>query len=314
MQNKPHISVIIPLYNCADCIDELYRRLAASLETITPNFELVMVNDCSPQNDWEMVNRLTAKDSRVVGLNLSRNFGQHQAITAGLEAVRGDWVVVMDGDLQDQPEEICKLYKKAQEGFDVVFARRQVRHDNIMKKITSYLFARVFDYFADTRSDSSIANFSIVSYQVAKNVVRLKEHNRSYPHFIRWVGYNQSFVDVDHAERYKGESAYNFSRRFDLAMDIIVAFSNKPLKFSIKLGFLIAFLSLLYGLYILSRYFFIGSPVEGWTTIIVSLYFIGGMLFANLGLLGLYLGKVFDEAKNRPLYIVKESVNLIDQE
>lgn len=302
------------MYNCADCINELYRRLLASLEAITPSFELVMVNDASPQNDWELISRLAAQDPRVVGINLSRNFGQHQAITAGLEAVRGDWVVVMDGDLQDQPEEIGKLYNKAREGFDVVFARRQIRHDNVIKKATSYLFARVFDYFANTHSDSSIANFSIVSHQVAKNVVTLKEHNRSYPHFIRWVGYNQTYIDVDHAPRYKGASAYNFSRRFDLAMDIIVAFSNKPLKFSIKFGFLLAFLSLLFGMYLIARYFLLGSPVEGWTTLIVSLYFIGGMLFANLGLLGLYLGKVFDEAKNRPLYIVKESVNLVDQE
>lgn len=314
MPENPHISVVIPFYNCADCIDELYRRLVSSLEPVTEQFELIMVNDASPQKDWEIISQLAAQDSRVVGLNLSRNFGQHQAITAGLEAVRGDWVVVMDGDLQDQPEEILKLYKKACEGFDVVFARRQVRHDNIIKKATSYLFAKVFDYFANTRSDSSIANFSIVSMQVAKNVVALREHNRFYPHFIRWVGYKQAYVDVEHAPRFKGDSSYNFSRRFDLAMDVIVAFSNKPLKFSIKFGFLLALLSLLFGAYIMTRYFVYGSTVEGWTTLTVSLYFIGGMLFANLGLLGLYLGKVFDEAKNRPLYIIKESLNLTDKQ
>lgn len=311
MENyKPHISVVIPMYNCAGCIYELYQRLVVTLEQINNNFEIIMVNDASPQNDWKHIKELATNDTRVKGISFSRNFGQHYAITAGLDYAQGDWVVVMDGDLQDPPEEITKLYSMAQEGFDVVFGRRYNRQDNAHKKLMSKAFHKLFDYLADTETDETVANFSICSNIVIESFCLLREHNRSYSHFIRWTGYKIAFVDIEHTQRLIGHTSYSFQKKVKLATQIIVAHSNKPLRLSIGFGFIISISSLVYGLWLVIRYLFLGQPPQGWTSVMVSIYFIGGLLFANLGVLGLYIGKVFDETKNRPLYLVKEKINV----
>lgn len=307
-QRKPVISIVTPVYRSEPCIDELYRRLLATMVKITPEFELIMVNDHSPDNAWVRINQLAKQDERVKGINLSRNFGQHHAITAGLDHAEGDWVVVMDGDLQDQPEEIERLYAKAQEGYDVVFARRYERQDRLLKKWASKCFYLVLDYFTDYQSDHTVANFSISSRTVVENFREMREQNRLYPLFLQWMGFHTAYVNVEHAERTIGKSSYNFHKLFNLAIDSIVSQSNKPLRLSIKFGFLVSFGSLLYGLWLMYRYFFLSQPVAGWTSVMVSIYFIGGLLFANLGILGLYIGKVFDEVKGRPLYVVKEKV------
>lgn len=226
MENNPHISVIIPVYNCAESLVELYFRLASTLEPINKRFEIIFVNDASPQNDWEQIKALANKDSRVKGINLSRNFGQHYAITAGLDNSSGDWVVVMDGDLQDPPEEIAVLYEKAQEGYDVVFGRRHIRQDYVTKKLMSKAFHKIFDYLADTESDETVANFSICSSAVIKSFCLLREQNRSYTDFIRWMGFNVQYIDVKHAPRSTGLSSYTLKKRVELASQIIVAHSQ----------------------------------------------------------------------------------------
>lgn len=308
--NKPYISVVVPIYNCAECINELYHRLVSTLEQIDNNFDIIFVNDASPQNDWELVRRIASKDLRVKGINFSRNFGQHYAITAGLDYAEGTWVIVMDGDLQDPPEEIIKLYTKAQEGFDVVFGRRYVRHDNGIKKLLSKIFHKFFDYLADTKTDNTIANFSICSNEVIRNLCLIKEQNRSYPDFIRWMGYKIALININHAERTIGQTSYTFNKKVKLATQIIVAHSNKPLRLSIGFGFALSLISLVYGLWLVLRYILLAQPPEGWTSVMVSIYFVAGLLFANLGILGLYIGKIFDETKNRPLYLVKEKINV----
>lgn len=310
MNGNRDISVVTPVYKCEGCLVELYKRLKASLSPISTDFEIIMVNDCSPDHSWELIERLARVDARVKGIHLSRNFGQHHAITAGLDYARGDWVIVMDCDLQDQPEEIPKLYRKAQEGYDVVFGRRFKRHDKLLKKWSSKLFYKVYDYFTDNKSDTTIANFSICSQKVVENFRQLREQNRSFPLFMKWMGFRTASVNIEHAERFAGKSSYSLSKMINLAIDGIVSQSNKPLKLSIKFGFLVSFVSFLYGLYLMYRYFFLFQPVQGWTSVMVSMYFIGGLIFANFGILGLYIGKVFDEVKNRPLYIIRETVGL----
>ncbi|MFB4163953.1 glycosyltransferase family 2 protein [Alteribacillus sp. JSM 102045] len=309
MQNtNPHISVVTPVYGCGDCLIQLYNRLKETLEKIAPHFEIIMVEDNSPDQSWNVIQQLTNKDPRVKGVRLARNFGQHVAITAGLDQAIGEWVVVMDCDLQDQPEEIIKLYEKAQEGYEVVFARRHVRHDSLFKKGSSKLFYKVYDYFTENKTDPTIANFSISSYKVIKNFQQLREQNRNFPLFIQWMGFATAAVNVEHKERAYGSSSYNLSKLINLAIEGIVAQSNKPLRLSIKFGFLLSFGAVLYGLFLMYQYFFMFQPVPGWTSMMVSIYFIGGLIFANLGVLGLYIGKVFNEVKNRPLYIVQESI------
>lgn len=305
--NDIHISVITPVYGCCNSLNILYERLKKTLSTITDDFEIIMVNDASPDDAWETITKLATQDTRVKGINLSRNFGQHYAITAGLDYAEGDWVVVMDCDLQDQPEEITKLYNKAKEGYDVVFGRRVDRKDNFFKRLTSKLFYKIYDYFTESNVDNSIANFSIISNKVLNSLRKLKEQNRSYPLFVNWLGYNRTNINIEHASRADGKSTYTIEKLINFAIDSIVSQSNKPLKLSIKFGFLLSFLTMFYAIWLVIRYFMYGTIVEGWTSVMVSLYFIGGLIFANIGILGLYIGKIFDETKNRPLYIVSET-------
>jgi dolichol-phosphate mannosyltransferase len=289
-----------------DLLPELCRQLDVHLSKITNNYEIILVNDASPDGAWEAIQNLASGDSRIKGLDLSRNFGQHAAITAGLSHATGEWVVVMDCDLQDQPKEIVKLYAKAGEGYEVVYGRRYQRQDNSLKVVFSRLYRRVFDYFTETRSDPAVANFGIYQRKVIDAFLTMRERNRTLQLFIRWLGFRNTSINIEHAARSRGESAYRFGKLFRMALSNIVSQSNKPLKISIAFGLLMALTSLMYAVYLVTRHLVWGVPVPGWTSVMVSIYFIGGLLFANLGILGLYLGKVFDETKGRPLYVIRE--------
>lgn len=304
------ISVVVPVYKCDSCLEELYKRLVQTLESLADDFEIVLVNDASPDDSWSIIKSLADMDSRVKAVMLSRNFGQHYAITAGLDVATGEYVVVMDCDLQDKPEEITKLYGKSLDGYDVVFGRRVERKDNLLKSMSSTLFYTLFNYLSDNKFDNTVANFSISKKCVIDNFKKLREHNRAFSLFIQWMGFNIAFVDIVHDKRFSGETSYSLSKLLNLALDIIVSQSNKPLRISIKFGFLISFISLIYGIYLIIKFFLFSIEVPGWTSIMVSLFFLIGLLFANMGILGLYIGKVFDETKGRPLYIVKETMNL----
>ena len=303
----PHISVVIPVYKAEHCLDELYHRLKAALESISPDFEIVLVEDCGGDNSWQVIERLAAVDPRVCGIQFSRNFGQHYGITAGLDHSHGDWVVVMDCDLQDRPEEIPRLYAKAQEGFDIVLALRGARHDPLLKRLTSSLFYKVFSYLADIEYDGASGNFRIMSRKVVTSFRRMGEQLRFFGGLVQWLGFPTSSIEVEHAERFEGNSTYTFSKLWKLATETIIAYSDKPLRIGVRFGFGMAALAFCYGLYILMRAWVHGSPIPGWNSLIVSLYFIGGIIIAMLGILGIYLGKAFDESKKRPLYIIRRS-------
>ena len=303
------ISVVIPVYGCKAALPELHRRLCDSLKKITDSFEIVLVDDFCPQNSWDEIKKLCAKDQQVVGIHLSRNFGQIRAITAGLDHCSGKWIVVMDCDLQDRPESIIELWEKAQEGYDVVFAKREGRKDTAITKFLSKSFYKVYDYFTDGTFDSTICNFSISRRIVIDSYCRMREHNRAYTMFIRWLGFKQTAIELQADERFEGKSSYNLSRKLKMAFEIITAQSNKPLMFSIRLGFLTALLALLYIFYLVFRWFVYGDILTGWTTIVASIYLMGGILLCAIGVVGIYIGNIFDEAKNRPLYIIAEHLN-----
>ena len=311
--NKIDISIVTPVYGCGRSLDTLYLRLEKTLSKITSDFEIIMVNDASPDNAWETIKLLAQKDPRVKGINLSRNFGQHKAINVGLNYTQGDWVVVMDCDLQDQPEEILKLYSKAQEGYDIVFGRRTNRKDKFLKKLASKLFYKVYNYLTEYDVDPLIANFSIVSNKVVENFRKLSNQHKPYRSTIKWLGFKDTDIEIIHANREEGESSYNFKKLMLLAGDNIISQSNKPLKLSIKIGFLISFFSASYAFYLIFKYFMSGILVAGWTSVIVSIYFVGGLLFMNLGFIGLYIGKIFEETKNKPLYIIDETTFMLEE-
>jgi polyisoprenyl-phosphate glycosyltransferase len=302
------LSVVIPVYGCPECLDELCRRLKMSIQEITADFEIILVNDACPRNSWEVIKRMALEDSRIKGVDLSRNFGQIRAITAGLEFLTGDWVVVMDCDLQDKPEEIARLFQKAQEGYDVVFSRRAARKDALLKRFSSRVFYAFYGYFTAGAFDSSICNFSISRRMVMDNYKRIGDQNRAFILFIKWMGFKSVAIDIDHAKRASGKSSYTLRKQLQLASQIITTQSNKPLILSINIGFSVALAAFLYAVVLVFRYLGHGISVSGWTSTIVSIYFVGGVILAQLGILGLYIGYVFDQTKNRPLYIVRELV------
>lgn len=304
------ISVVAPAYRCGSCLQELHRRLCATLEQLTSEFEIILVNDASPENDWQVICELARTDPRVRGINLSRNFGQHYAIAAGIDHASGDWVVVMDADLQDQPEEILRLHARAQDGYDIVFATRGNRRDPFLKKLYSRLFTRVFNALSSVHVVEGLSNFSIFNRQVADHLRALRERARSFGLLMLWLGFRVSYVEVVHGTRFAGTTSYTFLKALRFALDSLVSQSDQPLRISIKLGFLTSALAALYAGWLAIRYYVHGVSVAGWTSVMVSLFFLTGVILADLGIIGLYLGKVFDEAKRRPLYIVRERCNL----
>lgn len=302
-----HLSVVIPVYKAEKLLGELYRRLKKSLESITTDFEILLVEDCGEDGSWQLIKELAKIDPRVKGFQFSRNFGQHYGITAGLDHCTGDWVVIMDCDLQDQPEEISKLYCKALEGYDVVLADRGKRTDPPIKRFFSWAFYKVFSYFLDLDYNGQAGNFRIISKKVVNNFRQMRENLRFFGGLITWMGFNTTSVTIQHAKGLNEKSTYTFAKLWKLAINAIIAYSDKPLRLSIQLGFLMSFFAFLYGTYIVIRSTIFHIPVQGWSSLIVSLYFIGGIIIGILGIIGIYLGKTFDEVKKRPLYILAET-------
>ena len=304
-----HLSVVTPVYRAEGCLEELYRRLVAALSGITQDFEIVMVEDCGGDRSWEIIRDLARRDPRVKGIQFSRNFGQHYGITAGLDHCDGDWVVVMDCDLQDRPEEIPRLYAKAREGFEVVIARRGGRNEPIRKRLLSWTFYKLFSYLADTEYDRHAGNFRIISRKVVECFRQMREQLRFFGGLIKWMGFPADSIEVVHAQRHDGRSTYTFGKLWRLAMDIIIAYSDKPLRLSVRLGFIMSGIAFACGVYILVHAVLYGSPIIGWPSLIISIYFIGGIIISILGIIGIYLGKTFDETKKRPLYVISNSAN-----
>lgn len=308
MNNQvPLISVVIPVYKAEDCLQDLYSRLTAALNNITQNYEILMIEDCGEDRSWEIIQELARLDSRVRGFKFSRNFGQHYGITAGIDNSRGDWLVVMDCDLQDQPEEIPRLYAKALEGFDVVLALRTKRKDSLFKRVSSYLFFKLFRYLSGLNYNGDAGNFRIISRKVAENYRQMREGIRLFGGLVTWMGFSTAEVSVKHAQRSSGKSSYTIRKLLHLAIDTIIAYSDKPLRMTVKFGLVISFVSFLFGIYFILRTIIYGKSVAGWPSLIVSLYFLGGVIISILGIIGIYLGKVFDEVKKRPLYIISNS-------
>jgi len=300
-----YISVVIPVYKAENCLHELYGRLRESLETISNDFEIILVEDCGGDASWTIIQDIAQQDPRVKGIQFSRNFGQHYGITAGIDYCNGDWAVVMDCDLQDRPEEIPALYAKAKDGYDVVLARRGLREDSQMKRLNSWLFYKTFNYLTDLNYDPQVGNFRIISKKVVESFRLIREQLRFFGGLVDWMGFPTASIEVQHDKRLAGKSTYTFRTLWKLATEAIICYSDKPLRLSVKLGFFISLIAFIYGVYTFLQAIVHRSPISGWSSLIVSLYFLGGIIIGNLGIIGIYLGKCFDEAKNRPLYIIR---------
>ncbi len=310
ISNCPIITVVSPIYMGEKMIAELVRRNIKSISTITDDYEIILVNDASPDDSWTIIKNECAKDIRVKGVNLSRNFGQHYAITAGLSFATGEWVVVMDCDLQDKPEEIPNLYHKALEGYDSVFAQRINRSDSWLKRMSSKCFYRFFSYMTETKQDASVANFGIYNKKVIESILAMGDKMRYFPTQVQWVGYRKCYMPVEHDSRLEGKSSYSLRKLFHLAFETIVSFSDKPLRLTIKVGASITCVSFLIGLIYLIQYLSGRIVVMGYASLIISLWFICGILVFLIGIVGLYLGKTFNQVKQRPTFIVKDKENI----
>lgn len=310
MYSNPHISIVSPIYHGEKMISELVRRNVKSVCPLTDDYEIILVNDASPDNSWDEIVKQCAVNPKVKGINLSRNFGQHYAITAGLHYAKGDWVVVMDCDLQDRPEEIPNLYKKAQDGFDIVYARRVARKDIFFKRLSSTLFHGVYNWLSGLNADKTIANFGIYKRCVIDEFNKMPERARSFPSLVKYLGFMDTAIEVEHAERVEGKSSYSLNKLFKLSFDVIVSNSNKPLRLAVGLGFGMAVISFLLALYNVVAKWVGVIQVVGYTTTVFSIWFVGGLLLFVMGVLGLYMGKIFDQVKGRQLYIVRDKLNI----
>lgn len=303
-----HLSIVSPVFNAEKILDQLILRIKNSISEITDSFEIILVEDSSPDNSWQEIVRLAAIHPEISGIKLSRNFGQHYAITAGLDHAEGDWVVVMDCDLQDRPEEIPGLYAKAKEGFDVVLARRVNRQDGFLKRLSSKLFYRTLAWLTGSHQDETIANFGIYSKAVVSQISSMRESIRYFPTMVRWVGFRQTAIDVEHAANESRSSSYNFKKLFNLALDIMLAYSDKPIRLTVKLGLLVALTGFLFAIFTLIRYLQGEIIVAGYASMIISLWLLTGFILVTLGMVGLYIGKTFEGVKKRPIYIVEKRV------
>jgi dolichol-phosphate mannosyltransferase len=306
----PELSVVAPVFREAGNIDEFCRRTSAALGAITPAHEIILVEDGGGDASWTRIVAAAQRDKRIKGIRFARNFGQHYAITAGLAASRGAWTVVMDSDLQDRPEVIGALYAKALEGNDIVFVARQDRPEPLWYRIAQRGFYALLRWLAGTDHDPAHGNFSILSARVRAHYLAVGESLRFHGGILAWLGFPRASIAAAHGRRHAGHSVYSLRRRLRLAADIVIAHSERPLRLSIGFGFAMALAAFAYGTVMVLRALNGQIVVPGYASLIVSLYFIGGLILIVQGIAGIYIGKTFAEAKRRPLYVVAESVGL----
>lgn len=307
--SNPVISFVSPVYKAESIIKKLVVEINKTMEKIKLPFEIVLVDDRSPDNSWEIMKDIAKQYSNVKCIRLSKNFGQHPTIMAGLNHVKGEWVVVMDCDLQDQPKEVVKLYNKAIQGYDVVLAKRKIRQDSFLKRMSSKIFSKVYGYFTETEYDNEVANFGIYHKKVIKSILQVSDYIKFFPLFVKFVGFNSATIDVEHAKRKEGKSSYSFASLISLAFNTIISFSNKPLKLFVKSGMVISILSFLFGLYNIYLSLIGEIQILGYSSIIVSIWFLSGIIITTIGITGIYVGKIFNQVKNRPIFIVDEIIN-----
>jgi dolichol-phosphate mannosyltransferase len=289
----------------------LHARLVDSLESVVDDFEIVLVDDRGGDGAWEAIQVLAERDKRVRGIRLSRNFGQHVAITAGLTAARGDWVVVMDCDLQDPPEEIPRLYVKAREGFDIVYGRRKRKPTSLYRRLTARLYFKALNVFTGAGVQGEFGSFSMISRKVVDGFLRFRDRDRHYILILHWLGFDWAAVDYTPATRHAGESSYSFGRLLKHALDGVFFQTTVLLRWIVYLGFALASLGTVFAAYLaIAR--LSGTAFPGWTSIVVIMLLGVGFIIITTGITGLYIGKVFDQVKDRPLFIVDTTTDAGD--
>ena len=306
---KPLISVVSPVYKAEKIVNKLVERLTEEISKITFNFEIILIEDGSPDKSWEEIEKQCSKFQSVKGIKLSRNFGQHVAITAGLQISTGDFVVVMDCDLQDNPKYISDLYYKALDGYDIVYTSKKERNHQFIKNFFAEVYFKIFNYLSDNQNaDSKTGAYSILTRKVVNAFCAIKDHHRHYLMVLRILGYKSTRIEVRHDHRFEGKSSYNFIKLLELGINGIVSQSDKLLRISITLGFTLFGLSIIWSIYLIYLYFY-RSILPGYTSLMVMIILSTGLILMSIGIAGLYISKIFDQVKNRPLYFIDKTIN-----
>lgn len=312
MIENPFISIVSPVYNAEAILDELVKRIIPQVESITSRYELVLVNDGSRDNSWEKLVELATANQNIKAINLSRNFGQHQALTCALASAKGDYVIAMDCDLQDNPKYIPELYAEIQKGYDVVYTSKKRSGHSRRKNLSAYLFNKIFNYLIDNPEETTsdgVGTLSIISRKVVDAFCAVNDYERLYLMTLRWLGFKSSTIAIEHDKRYAGKSSYTFKRLINHALNGITYQSDKLLRLNISVGFVIA-IAAMFGAGIIILLYFINGFMNGWASLMVTLFFMLGTILMSIGILGLYIGKIFDQVKGRPKYVVSEKVNV----
>lgn len=304
------ISVVIPVYGAPHTIATLHSALTNQIQKMGYEYEIIFVNDSCPKNSWSEILKICKNDVKIKGINLVKNFGQHNAIACGLEHVTGDWVYVMDCDLQDDPAYMGLLLDEALKGYDVVIARRDIRKESLFKKAQSYFFFKILSIFSGIKLDHRNGNYGVYSKRVIDSINSLQDRVRIFPLMVSWFGYDTSFVSITQMARHEGKSSYTFTKAIKLAFDLTIALTTRPLIWSVQVGAVSALLSIILAISFIVRYFLYGLAPSGWTSLIVVISFSTGVILLNLGIFGLYLARVYDQVRLRPYYHIKTKLNL----
>jgi dolichol-phosphate mannosyltransferase len=301
------LSIVVPVYACATCLHALHERLTATLASMGVTYELIFVDDRATDGSWDVIGQLAAADSRIRAYRLSRNFGQHVAITAGLAKAGGAWVVVMDCDLQDPPEEIPRLYAKASEGFDIVFARRMQRPGSRLRRSAAQVYFRLLNWVAGTSIDRTYGTFSMISAKVAAAFLDFRDRDRHYLFILYWLGFTHTSIQFPYAERHSGRSAYSPGALLAHAVDGLVFQTTVVLRWIVYVGFALAGTgaALAAGFVVVHLR---GTSPPGWTSLAIFVLLLSGFVIISSGVVGLYVGKIFEQVKQRPLYVLDEAI------
>lgn len=309
--NDIFLSVVAPVYNEEDVVSEFYRRLKEVMDSLNNSSEIIFVNDGSKDKTLDILRDIAKNDNRVKIISFSRNFGHQIAITAGIERAKGQAVVIIDADLQDPPEIILELIKKWQEGFDVVYAIRKLRlGEKIFKTITARLFYRLIRKITDVDIPVDVGDFRLISRKATDAFKKISESHRYVRGLISWIGFKQTGIYYARDKRYAGKTKSSLFKMVNFSLDGISSFSNLPLKLATWTGFISSALAFFYIIYSVYVKYVLNKAVQGWTSLVVIVLFLGGVQLITIGILGEYISRVYDETKRRPLYLIDEKINI----
>ncbi len=301
-------SIIIPIYNEEQTLPVLHERLVGTLHPLGESFEVILIDDGSKDNSFELLRQIHATDARFKVLRLSRNFGHQVAISAGLDFARGEAVILMDGDLQDPPELLPKMIEKWREGYQVVYTVKTSRKENKLKRLAFKMFYHILHALSSIQIPMDAGNFSLMDRKVVDVLRQIPERHRYISGLRAWVGFRQIGIEYDRGPRYAGEPQMSFGRLLQLALDGIFSFSNVPLRVASYIGFLSALVAFAGGLFVVYEKLFTNKAILGWASTICTIAFLGGLILMTLGVIGEYIGRIYDEVKQRPLYIISEGI------